>query len=535
MSSLFSTIDFRLTVGSLAVAVAVVLLLVCANIANLLVARAENRHREFAIRAAVGAHRGRLIRQLITESVCVAMLGATVGSLMAAWSLRILCVYLPAGLPRLREVSLDGRALGFGFLLAVVSSVLFGLAPAWRLARTTPAGILRDSGYAYTTGRERWFFQRGLIAGQIALSLFLLVGAGLMVRSVSRFLEVEPGYDPKGLLMFMVTHVNEQPAATSARLNRLREAFDALPGVTDVSISTHGGVDKLTVPGRDGDLRTGHLLVSVRDADYFRTWRIALRQGRSFTAEDAAPGLESVLINEVLAGAIGPGESVLGRVFQPANRSRSYRVVGVVGNTIENPEEGAQPYFYEPYERVNHPTMYSHVTLRTVAEPASLISAVRETLWDLDRGTIPPEMILPEGQFQALVQPRRTFLAVLGFFAMTGLALAAIGLYGVLAHLVAHRTREIGVRMALGATRTNVLAMALRQALGVVGAGISAGVMISLLATRFIQSKLFGVSATDPLTFLGMATLLAAVALLACYVPARRAARIDPMVALRCE
>lgn len=534
LSSLFHTADYRLTVDSLSVAIGVVLLLACANTANLLLARARNRNREFAIRAAVGAGRGRLIRQLLTESVVLAALGALAGSLIAIWGVHILSAHLPGELPVLREITLDGSALLFGILLALGAGIIFGLAPAWRVARPTAGEMLRDAGYGQTTRPERVFFQRGLVVGQIALSLALLVGAGLMLRSVSRFLNVEPGYDPKGLLRFMVTHANEQPASIIAKTRQLREAFEALPGVTAATITTYGRSGEVKLPGRDTIYETQPALVGVGDADYFAVWRIPLTQGRRFTQEDTA-NTTSALINEAMAKTLWPDKSALGQWFNTRDGSKRLQVVGVVGDTVENPEKGAQPRFYEPYERIPHLAMSSVFTLRIATDPTTLIPAVRRTLWELDRGTIPPEMWLPEGQFRAQVKPRQTFLTLLGFFALTGVALAAIGIYGLLAHLVARRTREIGVRMALGATRSNVLALTLRQGGRLIALGVALGLVMSLAATRFIQSKLFGISPVDPVTLLAVVTLLSLIALLACWLPARRASRVDPMVALRYE
>jgi len=533
MNNLFWTADFRLTVASLAVAIGIVLFLACANVANLLLARAENRNREFAIRAAVGAGHGRLIRQLLTESVVLAVLGGAAGLLVAVRVLQVLPAHLPAELPRLREITLDKRVFGFALLLAVVTGILFGLVPAWRAGRTGPSGMLRDTGYGYTPGRQRRLFQRGLIVAQIALTLVLLFGAGLMLQSVSRFLNVEPGYDPKNLLTFMVTHLNVSPAERDAKLNQLREAFEALPGVLSVAVWTQGPYTTIELAGRSEPFSIQHTLVGIQGTDFFGTWRIPLKRGRTFHLGDTAGS--AVIINGSLARMLWPGKEVVGQWFQPMYRPEPCEVVGVVGDVVNDPEQGPQACYYEPYERVDRPTMHSIFTLRTATDPATLIPAIRKTLWQLDRTTIPPEMGLPEGTFAALVQPRRTFLRFLGLFAVVSLALAVIGIYGVLAHLVASRTHEIGVRMALGATKADVLAMALRQGALLIAAGLLTGSLGSFIAARLIQSKLFGVSATDPMTFVGVSVLLTVVALLACYIPARRATKVDPMVALRYE
>jgi putative ABC transport system permease protein len=533
MNRLFWTADFRLTVASLAGAICIVLFLACANVANLLLAQMENRNREFAIRAAVGAGQWRLSRQLLTESVVLAMLGGAAGLLVAVWGLHVLSAHLPAELPRLREITLDRWAFGFAMLLAVITGILFGLVLAWRVSRMGPSGMLRDAGYGYTAGRERRLFQRGLVVTQIALTLVLLFGAGLMLQSVSRFLHVEPGYNPKNLLMFMVTHFNVGTAERNTKLNQLREAFEALPGVLSVTVSTHGSYASIEQADHSAPLTVQHTLVGVQGADYFNTWGIPLKRGRSLHPSDA--GGSAIVVNESMARTLWPGEEPVGQWFQPANRPERCQVVGVVGDTVDNPERGPQLRYYEPYERAGGRGSFSHFTLKTATDPITLIPAIRKALWQIDRTTIPPEMMLPEGTFAALVQPRKTFLRFLGFFAVVGLALAAIGVYGVLAHLVACRTHEIGVRMALGATKASVLVMALRQGVLLIIAGLAIGSLGSFVATRLIQSKLFGVGATDPLTFISVCVLLTSVGLIACYIPARRATKVDPMVALRHE
>jgi putative ABC transport system permease protein len=533
LSHLFSTADFRVTVAALAVAVGIILFLACANAANLLLVRAENRGREFVIRAAVGAGRGRLIRQLLTESVILGALAGTAGLLLAFWVIRILSVHLPAELPRLREIGLDDRAFGFALLLSLATGILFGLMPAWRVARAGTSEMLRNAGHGYTLGRERRLFQRGLIVAQIALTLVLLFSMGLMFQSVSRFLHVEPGYDPTNLLGFMVTHWNTDPPERDARLDRLRDAFKALPGVTSVAVSTTGLRREIELGGNAAPIPIHHTLVRVRDSDYFRTWRIPLKRGRTFQSADATGSV--VIVSESLAKRLWPGEEAVGQWFQPTSKAERCEVVGVVGDVTDDPERGPQLAYYEPYEKAGERSQCSYFTLRTATDVSSLIPAVRKTLWQLDPMTIPPEMMLPQARFAALVQPRETFLRFLSASGAVSLVLAVIGIYGVLAHLVACRTHEIGVRMALGATATSVLTMALRQGATLIVIGLSAGTLAAFLTARFIQSKLFGVGTTDPTTLVGVALLLTAAALTACYVPARRASKVDPIVSLRYE
>jgi len=533
LSRLFSTADFRVTVAALAAAVGIILFLACANAANLLLVRAENRGREFVIRAAVGAGRRRLIRQLLTESVILGVLAGTAGLLLVFWVLRILSAHLPAELPRLREIGLDGRAFGSILLLSLATGILFGLMPAWRVARAGTSETLRSAGHGYTLGRERRLFQRGLIVAQIALTLVLLFSMGLMFQSVSRFLRVEPGYDPRNLLGFMVTHWNTDPPERDAKLDRLRDAFKALPGVTSVAVSATGLYREIEPGGNAAPIPIHHTLVRVRDSDYFRTCRIPLRRGRTFQSTDATGSV--AIVSESLAKRLWPGEEAVGQWFQPTSRAERCEVVGVVGDVTDDPERGPELAYYEPYEKTGGRSQCSYFTLRTATDVSSLIPAVRKTLWQLDPMTIPPEMMLPQASFTALVQPRETFLRFLSASAAVSLALAVIGIYGVLAHLVACRTHEIGVRMALGATARSVLAMAMRQGAVLIVMGLSAGSLAAFLTARLIQSKLFGVSTTDMATLVGVALLLTAAALTACYVPARRASKVDPIVSLRYE
>ena len=337
LNQLFSTADFRLTVASLAAAIGIVLVLACANVANLLLARAENRHREFAIRAAVGAGRGRLLRQLLTESTLLALLGGLAGVLVAFGGVRVLSAHLSGDLPRLREITCDSRMFGFALLLATVTGILFGLVPAWQLSRLRMNEMLKEAGYGHTSGRERRLFQRGMIVAQIALSLMLLFGAGLMFQSVSRFLKVEPGYDPKHLLLFMVTHFNTSSEERDVKLQQMKEAFQALPGVTAVAISTRGQSESIEVAGRDQPIPAAQWLVSVKGADFFAAWRIPLLRGRTFNPDDAAAGSPGVIINECMAREVWPGEQALGQWFKPAGRAERYQVVGIVRDVVDNP------------------------------------------------------------------------------------------------------------------------------------------------------------------------------------------------------
>jgi predicted permease len=534
LAELFSSPDFRVTMVSLVAAVGIVLLLACANIANLLMTQAESRRREFAIRMAVGADRGRLVRQLLVESVVLALLGGLAGWLAATWGTEILAARLPADVPRLRSLGLDARAFGFTLLLAVVTGALFGLVPAWQAARPRADETLRSP--TLSPSRDRRAFRHGLVITQLALSVLVLFAAGLLLRSVSRFLDVPPGYDPRNLVMFMVTHFNISAEERRANLGPMTDAFRALPGVDALALGGRGGSGTILVPGRTERRTADHMLVGTERQDFFATYRIPLLRGRGFDSQDAVPGSTGVIVNETMARELWPGVEALGQVFTSANKATvRFEVIGVVGDVIENPERAPGSRFYEPYERVTAPTMSSLYTLRARSDATALIPALRATLWQMDRVTIPPQMMLIEDSFRAMVAPRRTLLELLAFFAVAAALLTAIGIYGVVAQSVASRTREIGLRLALGAQRSDVFRLIVGQGGRVIVIGVGAGLVAAPLAGRYLQSKLFGVGATDVATLAGVSLLLSVVALAACGVPARRAMRVDPSVSLRSD
>ncbi len=519
---------------SLVVAVAVVLLLACANVANLLLTRADQRRREFAIRTAIGANSGRLVRQLLAESVLLAVLGGAVGWLAALWGTGLLAAQLPPELPHLRPIGLDARAFGFTLLLAVVTGALVGLVPAWQASRPRTIDTLKS--LTLSPGRERRLFRHGLVLSQLALSMLVLFAAGLLLQSVSRLLAVPPGYNPRNLVMFMVTHFNISAEARVAKLGPMTDAFRALPGVDAIALGGRGSVGTIAVPGQTAPRTVDHRLVGTERLDFFATYRIPLLRGRGFDSQDAVPGSRGVIVNETMAREVWPGAEALGQVFASANKATlQFEVIGVVGDVVEDPERAPGPRFYEPYERVTTQTMTSLYTLRARSDVTALIPAVRATLWQLDRATIPPEMMLIENSFRAMAAPRRTLLGLLAFFALAAALLTAIGIYGVVAQSVASRTREIGLRLALGAQRADVFRLIVGQGGRVILMGVGAGLVAAPLAGRYLQSKLFGVGAADAATLAGVAGLLVLVGFVACGLPARRAMKVDPSVSLRSD
>jgi putative ABC transport system permease protein len=532
LAQLFSSTDFRVTVVSLALAVSIVLVLACANVANLLMTRAERRRQEFAIRTAIGAGQGRLLRQLLIESLLLAVAGGIVGWIAAIWGTGILAARLPAELPRLGPIGLDAKAFGVTLFLAVTTGVIFGLVPAWQASRPRLGEALKA--FALLTGRERRLFRYGLVFSQVALSVVVLVAAGLLLRSVSTFLSVSPGYDPRNLATLMVTHFNASSAERTTKLNRITEAFRALPDVQSLAVFTSMRTADIVMPGRAGSSSVGRTVVSTEPQDFFATYRIPLILGRGFDRRDTAPGSPTVIVNNAMAREMWPNTEAVGQVFADAKSpDRRFEVVGVVGDVIHNPERPPEPRFYEPYERVGTPTMDSFYTLRSRSAVVNLIPAIRATLWKLEPLTIPPEIGLLEDSYQSLVAPRQTLLQLLGFFAITAVLLTSVGIYGVISQSVASRTREIGLRLALGAQKRQVFGLIVGQGGRIVALGIATGLLAAPLVGGYLESKLFGVGATDLATFAMVAGVMGIVGLLACGLSARRAMHVDPSVNLK--
>ena len=535
LTHLFSSADVRVSLVSLGVAIGAVLLLACANVANLLLTRSESRRREFAIRTAIGAGRGRLIRQLLVESALLSAIGAVVGGVAAFWGVDILAARLPQALPRLEPIGLDWRALAFATGLAGIAAMCFGLIPAWQASRRRTIETLKPLGLS--PSRDGRAFRHGLVFSQVALSVLVLFGASLLLQSVTRFLSVNPGYDPQGLVTFMVTHFNIDTPQRVAKLTAMTDAFRGMPGAQSVVVSARGASGSIVAQGRTTPLGVDHMLVGTIDQDFFDTYRIPLMYGRGFDAADAAVRSAGVIVNGTLARALWPNTEAVGQVFTSAQARvpARFEVIGVVGDVIHNPERAPRPAFYEPYERVTTPTMYSLYTIRARTDASSLVPDVRTQLWQLDRLTIPPEMILPENSFRAMVAPRESLLELLGFFAIVATVLTAIGIYGVVAQMVGSRTREIGLRLALGAQRAHVFRLIVGQGGRVIGAGIVTGLIAAPLAGRYLGSKLFGVTPGDAATLIAVGTILGLVGVSACAWPARRAMHVDPSISLRAD
>ncbi len=529
-------------------AVGLVLLIACANVANLLLARGAARQKEIAIRAALGAERLRLIRQLLTESTFLALVGSALGLLLSLWVSNFLQSLSVVNLPHLQRVGLDRPVWVFTFAIALVTGLVFGLAPALQTTRPDLNASLKDGAPGAEDGLNRHRLRGGLVVAETALALVLLVSAGLLMRSFVRLRGVEPGFQPDGVLTLQL-NLNEGKFPTREQsanfVKQMVEQLGALPGVQSVAATDHLPLthytlmSDITIEGRPKAPFGKDPPVSVASVtpEYFHTLGIALKEGRLLTEQDA-PAAASVLVNQSLARHFFGTESAVGkRILDFENRGRSpewVTIIGVVADTHQDRlEEAATPEVYRL--GAGSGAGLISVALRVPGNPMSYANAVRAQMQSLDKDQPVYNLMTMRERLDTTLAPRRTNLLLLGSFAALALTLAAVGIYGVMSFIVARRSREIGVRMALGAQSGDVLHLVLRQGMTLILWGVGLGLMGSLALTRYLSSLLYEVNTTDPITFFSVALVLATVALLACFVPARRAARVDPMEALRYE
>jgi predicted permease len=527
-------------------AVVFVLLIACANVANLLLVRTSQRERELAVRSALGGNRGALLRQMLVESFVLAGVGAASGVALAWGGIRLLVAIGPANLPRLDQVSLDPVVLGFTAAVAIASALTFGVVPALRASRVDVADLLRSSGRSPSlSGRGRWL-RAGVVTAEVALAFVLLVGSGLMIRSFVALQQAHPGFDPAGVVMFGLANAQAQTPEGRAAISRtVHERLNNMPGVAGVTASSLiplEGFGSNARWGPEGAL-TNPALFKQADLrailpNYFDVMRTALVDGRVFEDADNVPGLNRTVIDDVLAAKAFPGERAVGKRF-----------VARIG--------GPEPEWFEVIGVVRHQRNYSlaadgretmYVTdgqfefgaanqwiLRTSGNPSGLMPSIRAAIRDINPRYVvnnPRTMDLLVGRAQA---PTRFALACLGVFAIVAAFLAGIGLYGVVSTLVRQRTAEIGVRMAFGASSANILNLVARHGLKLSALGIGLGLLTAFAVTRMMSTMLVGVSPTDPLTFAAIAAFFLSITALACWIPARRASRLDPVVALRDE
>ena len=538
--------DIRQPLLILLSSVGLVLVIACANVANLLLVRSSTRRKEMAVRIALGASRRALIRQLLTESVLLAALGAALGILLALWGTSFIASQLPVGIPRLQEAQVDAPVLVFTLALSLLTGLLFGLAPALQASRPNLTEGLKEGDRGSSGRRQR--LRGALVVGEVALTLTLLVGAALLIQSFRRVLQVDPGFNPRNLLTMQISVNNRDGSQVADFFEQLQQKVRSLPGVKSVAVSNglpFGVANHPTfiIEGRpDHENKPTSIRYTV-SPDYFKTMGIGLIKGRVFTGQDTRDSPRVVIIDEVLARFAFPSEDPLGKRLKQGPDSPSFEIMGVVQHVAHDSLDGQIPasaQFYTNFNQISLEVLPNNVRrinllTRTEVEPLSLASGVRREIAALNKDQAVFNVRTMEQIVAQSVVARRFSMLLLTVFAIVALALASLGIYGLMSYAVAQRSREIGVRMALGAQSGNVLRLVIGQGMKLVLAGVALGVVASVALTRTIKSLLFGVSATDPATFAAIAMLLAAVALLACWIPARRATKVDPMVALRFE
>jgi len=535
-------------------AVGFVLLIACVNVANLVLARSTGRAREFAIRSALGASRGRMLRQLLTESTLIALAGGALGLLVAAWGTQAILGLVLDTLPRAQEVRVDARVLFFTLGISLLSGILFGLAPALRAARLNVQSTLKEGGRGASGSRHR--AQGIFVVAEMAMALVLLVGAGLMLRSLSELWSVNPGFDPHHVLMFYVALPpsvdSATPASTRASLLQLHDRLASVPGVQSVSL-LRGSLpmwddseDPFWIAGRPKPLSDNDKYWSIWsevEPDYLKVMGIPLVRGRFFTSQDTESSPRVAVVDEDFARKFFPGEDPVGKAFVD-DYVGTATIVGVVGHVKQwglDDKLAMHAEFYLPFRQIpdkymSRASRSTTLVVRTTVAPLSLTDSIRHEIQRMNSEQV---MFSPKSMddivYNQSMLAQRFSMTLLGAFAMVALLLASVGIYGVVSYIVVQRTHEIGIRVALGAQRSDVMRGVLGAGARMALIGVGIGIAAALALTRLMAKLLYGVSATDPATFLSVAILLILVALAACYIPARRAIRVDPIVALRHE
>jgi putative ABC transport system permease protein len=525
-------------------AVTFVLLIGCANVANLLLARGASRQKEMAVRAALGANRARVVRQLITESLLLALGGGVFGIFLARWAIGAFRAVIPENFPQVSFITIDGWVLAFTGVIAFATPMIFGLAPAFRTSKADLTESLKEGGRSSTEGTRHNRLQSALVVSEVALALVLLAGAGLMIRSFVRLQDVSPGFNPHHVLTLELSLPSAkypQDAKRNEFIQQLMQRLKALPGVKIVGATTLlplAGTDFNTavdIQGEEIKIAGRYPSASVRavTSEYFQVLGIPLISGRLIMPGDTMSSAHVAVINQTLARWLA-NEDPIGRRIALGNGFTGH-IVGVVGDTKQfGLDTEAREEAYVPYSQGRlGPTVT--LTLKTASDPRSVANAARSAVLNLDPDQpVSKVRTMEQVVSSSIAQPRfRTFL--LGLFAALALLLATLGIYSVISYSVAQRTHEIGIRIALGASAGDVLGLVVRQSMTLVGTGLAIGAVAALGLTQLVASWLYHVRSTDPTTFAGVALLLAAVALLASYIPARRATKVDPMVALRYE
>jgi len=537
-------------------AVVFVLLIACVNVANLQLSRATARAREFAIRAALGAGQSRVVRQLLTESVMLGLAGGALGLLVAGWGTQAAIRLVPETLPRAQEIGLDGRVLTFTLVVSVVAGVLFGLAPALRTARPNLQDTLRESGRGRSGARHR--AQGVFVAVEMAMALVLLIGAGLMIRSLVELWNVQPGFNPQRVLTFgvaMSPAFAATPVSQRAAVRSLDEQLKTVPGIEAVA-PTFGalpmyGDDELPFwpedqprPANESEMHQS--LFYLTSSGYLNAMGIPLLRGRFLTADDYERSPAVVVIDESFAKQYFPNQDPIGKRIHVGIFEVDPQIIGIVGHVkhwgLDVDGDAKHPIRAQAYmammqipDRLWVGALGTSVVVRTKGSPAAAVPAIREAVEKMNAENVVYDTKPMEEIVNDSLAGKRFSMILLSVFAAIALLLSSIGIYGVISYVVGQRTHEIGIRIALGAQQSSVLRLMLGEGMKMALIGVGIGVVLAIGLTRLLSKMVFGVSTTDPLTFIGVAALLAGVALFACYIPARRAMRVDPMVALRYE
>jgi len=525
-----------------------VLLIACANVANLQLAKAHARGREFAVRSALGAGRGRVVRQLLVESVLLGLLGCAVGLVLGAWAIGILRTVLPASIPRLDEIDLNIRVLAFSVGLSLLTSIVFGLVPAMLMGRQQLRGTLAQDGRAGGDAHgHRW--RAALMIGEFALTCMLLVGASLMLRTLGNLHHADPGYSTGHIVTFDWTLPDEAYPSPAQRLPPIERALERLavvPGAARVALVnplplSGGGnqspyyVESTPAPDSGKEPFAERTEVS---GDYFGTLGVTLLAGRTFSREDRAQSQRVAVVDTMFAGKCFHGQSAIGKRFaygsRPAKDSDWLRIVGVVAH-VQNNGLGAPSREQTYIAFTQDPPSIMTFAVRADGDPASLVPALRSAMREVSRSLPIANIHTMDELFAASISSQRLTVLLLGTFAAIALLLAAVGLYGVLSYSVSRRTREIGVRIALGATANSVVSLVVRNGLKLAGIGLALGLLAALGLAQLLRGVLYGVSTFDPVSFVAVAAVLTGIGVLACWLPALRAAKVDPVVALRSE
>ena len=537
-------------------AVGFVLLIACVNVGNLQLARSTGRAHEFAIRCALGADRWRVVRQVLTESVVLGLAGGALGACVAAWGTQAAIRLLPETLPRAEDVGLDGHVLGFTFAISILAAVAFGLVPALKMARSGLHQTIKEGGRGASAARHR--AQSVFVVGEMALALVLLTGAGLMIRTLARLWSVNPGFNPQNVLVFDVAlapSLGANAATARTAIRELSQTLRAIPGVQATSVS--GGAVPLS--GSDNELpfwidgqtkpanvsEMNQALTYFVEPDYLKAMQIPLLRGRFIAAADDEHSHHVVVIDENFARKYFSNQDPIGRRIHLAIIDTDPEIIGVVGHVkhwgldLEADQHPLQEQIYSSYFQIPDGVLsgppQASVVLRSAGSPLEMVGAFREAIVKLNRENVMDEATTMEAIIADSLAARRFSMILLSIFATLALLLSSIGIYGVISYVVGQRTREIGIRIALGAQRRTVLRLMLGEGMKMAMVGVAVGVVAAAGLTRLMSQLIYGVSAADPVTFAGVIIILTTVAFVACYVPARRAMRVDPMVALRYE